>query len=84
MSEARAVLPDRLAEFAALAGRPVYATDGTYQSESARYRQCTPSDGGQDNSTGRALLSFYEVRLGCVADVHVDTHSRPELCSNRT
>ncbi len=35
LSEARAVLPDRLAEFAALEGRPVYAMDGTYHTESA-------------------------------------------------
>ena len=31
-----------------------------------------------DNPKGHALLSFYDVRLGCVADVHVDTRSRHE------
>ena len=35
LAEARSVLPDRLAGFAELGGRPVYATDGTYQKESA-------------------------------------------------
>ncbi len=25
------------------------------------------------------MLSFYEVRLGCVADVHVETRSRHEM-----
>ena len=42
LSEARAVLPDRLAQFPALQGRSVYAMDGTYQSESAHYGRCTP------------------------------------------
>jgi hypothetical protein len=78
LREAQAVLPDRLAGFAALAGRPVYAADGTYQSESAHYGRCTPSQGGEDNPKGHALLSFYDVRLGCVGDVHVDTRSRHE------
>jgi Transposase DDE domain len=78
LAEARAVLPDRLAGFAELGGRPVYATDGTYQKESAHYGRRTPSQGGVDNPKGHALLSFYDVRLGCVADVHVDTRSRHE------
>ena len=78
LSEARAVLPDRLARFAELQGRPVYATDGTYQSESAHYGRRTPGEGGEDNPKGHALLSFYDVRLGCVGDVHVDTRSRHE------
>ena len=78
LSEARAVLPDRLARFPALAGRPVYATDGTYQRESAHYGRRTPSQGGEDNPKGHALLSFYDVRLGCIGDVHVDTRSRHE------
>ncbi|MDZ7754649.1 MAG: hypothetical protein U5S82_24100 [Gammaproteobacteria bacterium] len=55
-SEARAVLPDRLAGFAELAGRPVYATDGTYQHESAHYGRRTPRQGGEDNPKGHALL----------------------------
>ena len=78
LAAARAVLPDRLAGFAELGGRPVYATDGTYQKESAHYGRRTPSQGGVDNPKGHALLSFYDVRLGCVADVHVDTRSRHE------
>ncbi len=78
LAEARSVLPDRLAGFAELGVRPVYATDGTYQKESAHYGRCTPSQGGEDNPKGHALLSFYDVRLGCVADVHVDTRSRHE------
>jgi hypothetical protein len=78
LGEARAVLPDRLAQFPALQGRPVYAMDGTYQSESAHYGRCTPRQGGEDNPKGHALLSFYDVRLGCPTDVHVDTRSRHE------
>ena len=61
LREAQAVLPDRLAGFAELQGRPVYATDGTYQRESAHYGRCTPSQGGEDNPKGHALLSFYDV-----------------------
>jgi len=78
LTEARALLPDRLARFSELRGRPVYATDGTYQKESAHYGRRTRSQGGEDNPKGHALLSFYDVRLGCVADVHVDTRSRHE------
>jgi hypothetical protein len=81
LTEARAVLPDRLAQFPALQGRPVYAMDGTYQSESAHYGRCTPRQGGTDNPKGHALLSFYDVRLGCPTDVHVDTRSRHEIGS---
>jgi len=61
LAAARAVLPDRLAGFAELGGRPVYATDGTYQKESAHYGRRTPSQGGEDNPKGHALLSFYDV-----------------------
>lgn len=78
LREARTRLPDRLAGFSELGERPVYATDGTYQKESAHYGRRTPSQGGEDNPKGHALLSFYDVRLGCVADVHVDTRSRHE------
>ena len=78
LAEARVVLADRLAGFAELAGRPVYAMDGTYQHESAHYGRCTPRQGGEDNPKGHALLSFYDVRLGCPADVYVDTRNRHE------
>jgi hypothetical protein len=78
LAQAAAMLPDRLAGFAQLQGRPVYATDGTYQKESAHFGRRTPSEGGEDNPKGHALLSFYNLRLGCVADVHVDTRSRHE------
>jgi hypothetical protein len=77
-TEAAAVLPDRLAQFAQLAGRPVYAMDGTYQSESAHYGRRTPRQGGDDNPKGHALLSFYDVRLGIPTDVYVDTRNRHE------
>jgi len=78
LAEARALLPDRLAGFPELQGRPVYATDGTYQSESAHYGRCTPRQGGEDNPKGHALLSFYNVRLGVPADAIVDTRNRHE------
>ena len=77
-AEARAALPDRRAGFPALGARPVYAMDGTYQRESAHYGRCTPRQGGEDNPRGHALLSFYDVRLGCPADVTVDTRHRHE------
>jgi hypothetical protein len=74
LTEARAVLPDRLAQFPVLQGRPVYALDGTHQSESSHYGRCTPRQGGTDNPKGhRALLSFYDVRLGYLTDVFVET-----------
>ncbi|MCP4823389.1 MAG: transposase [Shimia sp.] len=78
LAEAQAVLPDRLARFSALKGRPVYAMDGTYQQESAHYGRRTPRQGGEDNPKGHALLSFYDVRMGCPADVYADTRSRHE------
>jgi hypothetical protein len=78
LAEARAVLPDRLAGFPELDGRGVYATDGTYQRESAHYGRCTPRQGGEDNPKGHALLSFYNVRLGVPADAIVDTRNRHE------
>ena len=78
LGEARTVLPDRLAGFPELGKRPVYAMDGTYQKESAHYHRRTPRQGGRDNPKGHALLSFYDLRLGCPADVHTDTRSRHE------
>ena len=76
---ARKVLPDRLAGFETLAGRPVYAMDGSYQKESAHYRKCTPKDGGVDNPKGHGLLTFYDVRLGFAVDVRTETDSRHEI-----
>ncbi len=78
LAEARAVLPDRLAGFPELGARPVYAMDATYQKESTHYRRRTPRQGGQDNPKGHALLSFYDLRLGCPADVYTDTRNRHE------
>lgn len=76
--EARTWLPDRLANLPDLGRRPVRAIDGTYQHESAHYRRRTSSEGGNDNSKGHALLSFYNLRLGIPEAVHVDTRSRHE------
>jgi len=78
-AEAQALLPDRLATLPGLGARPVYAMDGTYQKESAHYRRRTPRQGGEDNPKGHALLSFYDLRLGCPVDVAVDTRNRHEL-----
>lgn len=72
-------LPDRLASLPIPAERPVLAMDGTYQHESAHFYKSTPSQGGQDNRKGHALLSIYNVRLGCPCDVHEDTRSRHEV-----
>ena len=76
--EAAAVLPDRLADIPALGTRSVYAIDGTYQSESAHFRRCTPKEGGTDNPKGHALLTFYDLRLGVPVDVQVETRNRHE------
>jgi hypothetical protein len=81
--QAREILPDRLAEIPGLGSRAVYALDGTYQQESVHYKKCTPSQGGKDNPKGHALLSFYDIRLGCAHDVHIDTSSRHEIAMLR-
>lgn len=80
---ARDALPDRLSQIPGLGSRPVYAVDGTYQKESDHYQKCTPSQGGEDNPKGHALLTFYDVRLGCPHDLYVDTSSRHETAMLR-
>lgn len=75
---ARTSLPDRLADLDIDTGRAVLAMDGTYQHESTHFHKSTPKDGGQDNPKGHALLTFYDVRLGCPCDVQMDTRSRHE------
>ncbi len=72
-------LEDRLGAFDPIKGRSIYATDGTYQKESSHYRRVTPKNGGTDNPKGHALLTFYDVRLGCPVDVTVETKSRHEI-----
>ena len=76
---ARARLPDRLKGFSSLTGRAVYAVDGSYQKESAHFRRRSPKDGGEDNAKGHCLLSFFDLRLGCVIDAAVETRSRHEV-----
>lgn len=78
IAQARALLPDRLADLDIDTDRAVLAMDGTYQHESAHFRKSTPRNGGQDNPKGHALLSFYDVRLGCPCDVQMDTRNRHE------
>jgi hypothetical protein len=78
LADARARLPDRLSGIPGLGARPVRAIDGTYQVESAHFRRQTPSQGGEDNPKGHALLSFFDLRLGVAEDVYVDTRSRHE------
>ena len=79
LKEARSVSPGRLARFEALNDRPVHAMDGTCQAESAHCGRCTPRQGGEGNPKGHALLSFYDVRLGCPADASVETRNRHEV-----
>jgi len=71
--------PDRLSAIPALGKRAVYAMDGSYQHESAHFRRQTKSQGGEDSAKGHCLLSIYDVRRGCVADVAVETRSRHEI-----
>jgi len=61
LAEARAVLPDRLVQFPALQGRPVYAMDGT----SAHYGRSTPRQGGTDNPKRHALLTCTGLGQAC-------------------
>jgi hypothetical protein len=75
---ARERLPDRLADLDIDKERAVLAMDGTYQHESAHFRKSTPRNGGEDNPKGHALLTFYDVRLGCPCDVQMDTRNRHE------
>lgn len=77
--QAREVLPDRFVAVEELGNRPIYAVDGSYQTESVHYRRRTPSQGGRDNPKGHALLTFYDLRLGCPIDLHVDTRSQHEI-----
>ena len=51
---------------------------GPIRAKAPHYGRRTPRQGGEDNPKGHALLSFYDVRLGCPADVYVDTRSRHE------
>lgn len=71
--------PDRLCGITALGQRAVYAMDGSYQKESAHYGRKTKAQGGEDSAKGHCLLSIYDVRRGCVADVAVETRSRHEV-----
>ncbi len=70
---------DRLENFSCLAGRSVYAVDGTYQKESCHYRKVTPRQGGKDNPKGHGLLTFFDARLGCPVDVVVETDTTHEI-----
>jgi hypothetical protein len=79
LAHAQTVLPDRLGEMPGLGARPVYAVDGTYQPESPHYPRRTPRQGGTDSPKGHALLSVFDLRLGCTADVWVETHSTHEM-----
>jgi len=79
VAHAQTVLPDRLREIPGLGTRPVYAVDGTYQPESAHSPRRTPREGGTDNPKGHALLTVYDLRLGCPTDVWVETRSAHEL-----
>ena len=72
-------IADRLENFSCLAGRSVYAVDGTYQKESCHYRKITPRQGGKDNPKGHGLLTFFDARLGCPVDVVVQTDTTHEV-----
>jgi Transposase DDE domain len=78
-THARTVLPDRLQAIPGLGHRPIYAADTTYQPESAHSPRRTPRKGGTDNAKGHALLSVYDLRVGCAADVWVETRSAHEI-----
>ncbi|MDP5209448.1 transposase [Microbulbifer sp. 2205BS26-8] len=77
--QARAVLPDRLAEIPGLGERSIYAVDGSYQHESAHYHRCAPKHGGEDNPKGHMMLAFYDVRIGAPASVQIETRNFHEM-----
>jgi hypothetical protein len=79
LAHARTVLPDRLQAIPGLGNRPVYGADTTYQPESAHCPRRTPREGGTDNPKGHGLLSVFDLRLGCTADVWVETRSAHEI-----
>ncbi len=72
-------LPDRYEKLSALNGRPVYALDATYQTESTHFYPLHPSQGGDDNQKGHLLLHTYDMRHGVPVDVGIDTHSIGEM-----
>jgi hypothetical protein len=76
---ARKTLPDRFAKFESLANRPIYAVDGSYQKESVHYKSINPSEGGEDNPKGHAMMTFFDLRLGLQIDVFVETSSHHEM-----
>lgn len=76
---ARAQLPDRLAAFAELGKRPIYAVDGSYQKESAHFPRHTPKQGGDDNPKGHLMLTYYDVRLGAPMGLCLETRNRHEM-----
>ena len=79
LAHAQTVLPDRLQAIPGLGTRPVYAADTTYQPESAHSPRRTPKEGGTDNPKGHGLLTVYDLRRGCAADVWVETRSAHEI-----
>jgi len=72
-------LPDRYENLSALKGRPVYALDVTYQTESTHFYPVHPSQGGDDNQKGHVLLHTYDLRRAIPVDVGVDTQSIGEM-----
>lgn len=79
VDQAKAELPDRLAQFEELGDRAVYATDGSYQRESAHYGRQTPKQGGTDNPKGHMMLTFYDTRLGAPVDAQLETGNHHEM-----
>lgn len=77
--QARAHLPDRLADIPGLGDRAIYAVDGSYQHESAHYRRCAPKHGGEDNPKGHMMLAFFDVRMGAPVAVEMETRNYHEM-----
>lgn len=76
---ARVALPDRLAKIDELQGRPVYAMDGGYQSESAHFKGQRPKHGGKDSPKGHVMLTFFDIRLGAPIGVQIETRNTYEM-----
>ena len=79
VTQAATVLPDRLKGLDGIGNRPVYATDGTYQSESSHFKKITRSEGGYDNTKGHLLLTAFNLRFGVPVNIQVETDSISEI-----
>lgn len=76
---ARKELPDKLSFVHGIGQREVIAIDATYQTESTHFHSVSTKEGGNDNSKGHLLMTFYDVRKGIPIYVNAETASIGEM-----